>query len=386
MHAVDRVRYLALESYSSLLNFFFILFQTTQKDLGEVAYGKRFRSLVTASIVLLQLAICTVYLSFVGSNLQAFWGSFFPQWPVLGASPAWSIAVVVPVVMGLTLQPNLKALGPVSEVAMAVLLLAFALLGVVLAQNWEGGDGEGRPPLPSINWAQAPMAVCGILYAFEGICIVLPLEASMQDRTDFKSMFTRAYAGVTILYSCIGAICVWVLGAVEDGSITSYLMSHSDKYNGYALVTVSNLLASLAVLLTYALTMFPCIELWCQAMERKDRGDTLEADKEEEDWWGGALAYGPHDTPLLRLALVAVTVMVAAAVPNVTQLIGLAGAIAGAATALIIPPLLALHFAAQDHPGQVTFWKAVEYALLGLGVIFGVLGTVAALHDIYETL
>lgn len=124
------------------------------------------------------------------------------------------------------------------------------------------------------------------------------------------------------------------------------------------------------------------VELWCQAIERKERGDTLEPDEEEEVWWGGELAYGPYDTPILRLSLVLATVVVSVLVPNLTELIGLAGAIAGAATALIIPPLLALHFSGQEYPG-FHFSKIPEYALLVLGVIFGLVGTAASIYDIY---
>jgi proton-coupled amino acid transporter len=271
------------------------------QDLGEVAYGKGFRKVVTCSIVLLQMSICTVYLSFVSGNLQSFFKAFLPQqqkpFTMLGEQGAWSVALVLPVVIGLTLVPNLKALGPISEIAMKVLFLAFALLTVVLIQNAftnevdgtddeeDGQHDDNSWSVMSVNWLHAPMAICGILYTFEGICIVLPLEAAMRERTNFRTLFTKAYAGITILYTCIGVSCVLVFGNVSDGSVTAFLMNHSDQYNGYILVNAANLLVSLAVLLSYALAMIPCIELWCQARERKERGDVLEPDDEEEDWW-----------------------------------------------------------------------------------------------------
>jgi hypothetical protein len=87
---------------------------------------------------------------------------------------------------------------------------------------------------------------------------------------------------------------------------------------------------------------------------------------------------------VLRLSLVFATVVAAVAIPNVQQLIGLAGAVAGATTALIVPPVLALKYLAED--GASARKKLVEYFFLSLVVIFGFLGAVASLYDIYKTL
>lgn len=325
------------------------------------------------------MAICTVYLSFVTGNMQAFFAEFMPQYPALGNSQLVNVIIVLPVAAGLTLMPNLRALGPISEVATLILFTAFGVLAILLAQNYDHNDGISI--LTRVDWMRAPMAICGILYTFEGICIVLPLEGAMKERAGFRSRFTSVYALITVLYICIGSSCVFFLGLITDGSITAFLAEHSDEFSGYMLVTIANLLVSVAVLLSYALAMFPCIELCCQALERVDRGNTLEAGEDEEDWWGGSMAYGPYDTPVLRLSLLASTVVIAVAIPNVQQLIGLAGAIAGSVTALIVPPLLDLKFLERG----LTLKKALAYILLCLGIIFGTTGAVAALYDIYQS-
>jgi proton-coupled amino acid transporter len=352
----------------------------TYSDLGEIAYGRKFRSLVTGSIVLLQMAICTIFLSFVSNNTQAFFHNYVPEAHVLGASKAINIVLVVPIAAFLTLLPNLRALGLVSEIATIIFFSALGVLGAVLALNFDLRPDE----YPSVDWIKAPMAVAGILYSFEGVCIVLPLEATMRDRDLFLPIFTKSYVLITITYAMIGTLCVWVLGYVEDGSVTAFLASNSGKYEGVLLVTIANLLVAAAVLMTYALTMFPCIELWCQAKERKVRGDTLEPDIDEDDWWGGSLAYGPFDTPILRLSLVACTFIAAVAIPNVKELIGLAGAVAGASTALIIPPLIALKFEKEENP-ELNWYKIEKYLLVAVGVIFGVFGAASASYDIYKS-
>lgn len=326
------------------------------------------------------MAICTVFLSFTAANTQAFFSEYTPDVRALTHSNVANILLAVPFAVGVTLLPNLKALGPVSEFAIIILFAGFGLLLAVLFLNWDLRPDD----LPSIDWVKAPMAVSGILYSFEGICIVLPLEATMKDRSKFMSVFSYSYLAVTLIYCTIGGACVYVLGAIKEGSITAFLLNNSDKFEGDLLVTIANLFVSCAVLATYALTMFPCIELWCQGLERKARGDTLEPDIEEEDWWGGSMAYGPFDTPLLRISLVACTVLAASIIPNVRELIGLAGAIAGACTALILPPMLALRFEEMETE-QMTRNKIVNYTLLFVGIIFGIFGTCAAVYDIIQS-
>ena len=43
----------------------------TYPDVGEWAYGATFQTYITACIIVQQLAVCTVYVVFVGQNLQA---------------------------------------------------------------------------------------------------------------------------------------------------------------------------------------------------------------------------------------------------------------------------------------------------------------------------
>ena len=340
--------------------------------------------MVTASICLLQLAVCTVFVSFIGENSRSFFAAYAPEWKLLSTSEAFNIALAAPAIGGLVLIPNMKSLGPVSEIAIVLLLAAFAVLGVVSVENY-----PTRPSsLPSTNWGQVPIAICAILYSFEGICIVMPLEASMKQRKKFDDVFSAAYLVVTVVYCCVGSLFVWVFGSVESGSITAFLMNHEDRYEGDSLVALANFLVCASVVGTYPLIMFPCIELRCQSLERSSSNNnttegipstsTVEEEEDDDDFW--LAAYGPYDTPALRLGLVASTFFAALVIPNVRQLIGLAGAIAGAMTALVLPPLLELHFARQYHKGS---WSVHRCKILILvGSLLGAVGSIAAISDI----
>jgi proton-coupled amino acid transporter len=126
------------------------------------------------------------------------------------------------------------------------------------------------------------------------------------------------------------------------------------------------------------------------------------------------------DSPLLRVLLVLLTYSIAVVVHNVQSLISLAGALAGSATALLIPPMLELawinHLEANTNQpeegpaseggattdarmddfrystlapgiewlGLGKWWKDKMkcFVLLSLGFLFFLIGTYASLADI----
>ena len=120
---------------------------------------------------------------------------------MLGSSLALNIALSLPIIGGLTLLPNLHSLGPVSEIAMLLMFTAFAILGVVVGTSVSDRQDE----LPGVNWTEAPLAICAILYSFEGICIVLPLEATMKQQ---KSSYPSSLRPMSLLvdYCLMGGV------------------------------------------------------------------------------------------------------------------------------------------------------------------------------------
>lgn len=279
-----------------------------------------------------------------------------------------------------------------------LMLIGFGALAVMGVNEW-----EDRPEsAPVLNPPQAPLAVCAILYSYEGICLVLPVESAMKDPQHFKSAFVWSMTTVAIILGAVASLSVLVFGNVTNGSITAFLL---DTYQDDASVTfwlmVANAAVSVSVLLTYPLQLFPALELFGPALanfrwpwkaapdmrddldldafeplptlfehdtmsqeslpeQHHDYGDTPtdtaagDDDDDEDTRSRGAMSNFsvatsffpempmPGDSPLLRASLVLLTYMVAVVVPNVQSLISLAGAVAGSSTALLIPPILEL--------------------------------------------
>jgi proton-coupled amino acid transporter len=182
--------------------------QLTYPEVGEWFFGLRFHSFVAASICTQQLAICTVFLSFIGENLLAVLQRL--GWHNVGHATV--ITLALPPVLLLSFSPNLKTLAPVMMVGTALLLGTFCALAVVIAMVW-----ADRPDkVPEFSVASAPLALCAILYSYEGICLILPVESAMKEPQHFQAVFSAAMGTVAVILATVASSCVLAFGQVTN--------------------------------------------------------------------------------------------------------------------------------------------------------------------------
>ena len=144
----------------------------TYPDVGEWAYGEKFEKFTSACICTQQLAICTVFFSFIGENIYAVCQLMPDVVPSIFLSHVGVMTVALPFIMGLSFTPNLNALTPMMIAGTMLLFSGFGVLGYVIFAEW-----AERPTEPvEMNWREAPLALCAILYSYEGICLILPIE------------------------------------------------------------------------------------------------------------------------------------------------------------------------------------------------------------------
>jgi amino acid permease len=423
----------------------------TYPDVGHWAYGSSFHTYITACIIIQQLAICTVFLSFIGENVHAVLD--FCGITILSRLQVLSLAL--PPVLLLCFLPTLRHLAPVMVAATMLILFGFICLASVGYIEW-----DDRPlHTPSLQWTKAPLALCAILYSFEGICLVLPVESAMKEPRDFQKAFVWSMASVACILAVVAGLSVVAFGYVSNGSITAFLLQEygDDKSHTFYLMLV-NTAVSVSILLTYPLQLFPAVELMAPIMAKYVHGvddddeldlvsfdplppidehdvmsvgslpshhdynnngtDGVENDEsvnvsfQVRDRWSVLRRLMPQmilpgDSLLLRALLVLSTYAVASLVPNVENLISLAGALAGSSTALLIPPILELAWIKQLQKGDAgpspvlvdandsaswilasgrddkfLFEKIKSWILLILGAIFACIGTYASISDI----
>jgi amino acid permease len=257
--------------------------------------GPRFEQYTLICMCVQQLAICTVFLSFVATNAQAI--AFLSLGATTNASDAATqtddvdshraqyagLVTLVALIGGIlvTALPNLSALAPLTSLGTGLLLTGLALLGTVVAMVswwWEDRSANDYDD-SSIQWSTAPLALCALLYSFEGICLVLPVQSSMRHPEKFAFTFGAAMVTACIVFSVVAAACVAAFGRVTQGSITAFLLQQYQQQNDngssndlsnflqqhpsiHVLIRLANAAVSLSVLVTYPLQLFPCVELW----------------------------------------------------------------------------------------------------------------------------
>ena len=248
--------------------------QVTYADVGEWAYNKKFKDILLISICVQQLAVCTVFLSFIGENIAAVLERTVEEGEK-APSHAFVISLALPFALGLSCLPNLKVLSPVVVVATVALFVGFSLLGVVIAAEWKHRPTSDEVNLYDIVWSQVPMAVCAILYSYEGICVCLPIESAMAEPKHFKKVFVTSMSFTAVVFAAVASLCVIAFGDVTNGSVTAFLVEHLEDENVKWWLYLANTFCSIAVLLTYPLQLFPSFELigpWLTRVLRLDLG------------------------------------------------------------------------------------------------------------------
>ena len=373
----------------------------TYPDVGTWAYGPAFGRFVRLCVSLQQTAICTVYISFAGANLLAAWNGLNHLSPTVQHVIAMTMAL--PLVMALSSLASLRTMAPFSALGGLTLATGIALIGIIVVQDW-----SSRPmPPPSFAWHNAPQAVSAVLFSYEGISLVMPIETSMAKPQQFRDVFWGSKVVVCSTFILVAGTCILAFGHVANGSITAFLLSnYSGHGTRYYLLTAANTVTGLSVLLTYPLQMFPALQLVGPYFAKNDNGNEEEdvedvalvgTDNGDTNGQNGTTTGDsgtsspqeqqqgtgiPGDTPWLRLGYVLTTYLVAVLVPNVQLLISLVGALAGSSTALLIPPLVEYEFRRRHHGSLLS--KSRCLLVFGLGVCFMVVGTTTTVISIVQ--
>lgn len=285
--------------------------------------------------------------------------------------------VALPSALGLSAIPNLTILATTTAIATVLLFLTFAIMGVIIALNW---DVEATHV--DHEWSEVILAVAAIMYSWEGDQLILPVETAMANPGRFLYVFLGAMTTVAVVFTLFATACSVSFGDVDNGSVTAFLMHHADVYAGAGLVYAANFAASLSILLTYPLQLFPATVLMGQIVARR-RARQTPPDKAAVAPPAGGGAARPYsglegDSFPLRACLVLATYALAISIPHVQEMISLAGAVSGAATSLIIPPLLQIRFA------EMRAIRILSFALLVIGILFGIFGTYSSVEEIID--
>lgn len=305
-------------------------------DLGMAVSGPLGRLAVDCMIVLSQAGFCVGYLIFICNSLA----HLLPSLP----KPSFVLAML-PFQLALNSVRSLTLLAPISIFADLVDLGA---MGVVLGQDLSV-LASAPPPVRACGSPAALLYGVGVaVYAFEGIGMVLPLEAEAADKPRFGRALALSMAFIAAMYGLFGALGYLAFGDDTRDIITTNL--------GPGWLTV---LVQVGLCVNLFFTMPVMMNPVYEVAERWACGKRY-------CWW-------------LRWALVAAVSAAAVAVPNFADFLSLVGSSVCVVLGFVLPAAFHLKVLGPDMgwPGV-----AADVAVVVLGIVLAVSGTWSSLSQI----
>lgn len=322
---------------------------TSFGDLGFQVCGSIGRLSVDVMIVLAQAGFCISYFIFIGNTLvnliNGQQGSYSHK--ILGfLSPkALYIWGCFPFQLGLNSIPTLTHLAPLSIFADIVDLGA---MGVVMVEDVMIFL-ENRPALKAFGDLSVFSYGIGVaVYAFEGVGMILPLEAEAKDQDKFGNVLAWCMAFISLIYGGFGILGYFAFGEETKDIITTNL-------GGGVISTLVQVGLCINLFFTFPLMMNPVYEV----VERRLCGSRY-------NMW-------------LRWVVVLAVSLVALSVPNFADFLSLVGSSVCVALGFVLPALFHLLVFRRE-----LGWKgiAIDGVILFFGIIIGISGTWSSLMEI----
>lgn len=316
-------------------------------DLGLAVAGPAGRAAVDAMIVLSQAGFCVGYLIFISNTLAYLFHLPSNPSPFL-APKALYIWAMLPFQLGLNSIKTLTLLAPISIFADVVDLGAMAVvlgedLAIFLAHP---------PPLRAFAGPSVLLYGVGVaVYAFEGIGMVLPLEAEAAEKAKFGRTLGLSMFFIALMYGLFGVLGYLAFGDETRDIITTNL--------GTGVITV---LVQLGLCINLFFTLPVMMNPVYEVVER---------------WF-----CGKRYCAWLRWLLVAAVSMAAMLVPNFADFLSLVGSSVCVVLGFVLPAAFHLKVFGMEQG-----WGAVagDVGIVVLGLALAVSGTVSSLQEILNS-
>lgn len=330
------------------------------EEHGVVSYGEVTRHtlgptgqrLVDTLLIISQTGFCVAYLIFIKANVSSLA-------PIPGDL---ALCVTLVPLVALAQLRGVAALGTFSLVADVAMLTGFAVVlfdDVVALSHF-------RPPIvAATGWSCLPYLFGVAIYCFEGVGMILPIEASMETPRQFDMVLCGTMAAVTALYVAFGSVGYIAFGQQTQDIITFNLSP------GISTPAVKGALC-IGLFLTFPPMMIPVYQVIERGLAR--RGSFLARFPEEGQQW---MVFRS-----IRTALVFVATLIAMFVPGFGSFISLIGSLACALLAFVIPTICYLKIFGDS----LNRWQyGANCAVIGLGIVGAIAGTLDACRKLLSS-
>ncbi|XP_073966166.1 proton-coupled amino acid transporter-like protein pathetic [Choristoneura fumiferana] len=256
---------------------------------------------------------------------------------------------------------NLKNLAPASGFANLLLFATFLICLYYICM-----DFPDLTTLPkSVNIGQLPLFIGTVIFAMEGIGVVLPVENTMEKPEHFlgcPGVLNITMTVVVLLYTIMGFLGYVKYGDDSQGSITLNLPTAEVP------ALMAKVFIILAIFFTYTLQFYVPMEIvWRNTKQHVGQ------------------KYHDLAQRVMRAVFTILTVIAAATLPRLEQVIGLEGAFFYAFLGLIAPSILDLMFHWERGLGKFDWILIKDIILIVFGSFVLVSGVTQSIREIIRT-
>ncbi|VDN07091.1 unnamed protein product [Thelazia callipaeda] len=317
-------------------------------------YGYFFKQLLNVNMFCAQLGFCCVYFVFMAENLHSF---FDMNTTIHLPKSVWMVLLLIPILSICSLR-HLNKLAPFAFAANCLYITAVIILLYFFFTHLK--PASDFPVIGEIQ--NIPLYFGTVLFAFEGIAVVLPVENRMDQPQLFikwNGVLNCSCFVVLSIFAVMGFYGYLAVGDKVADTITLNLPP-GPLYQGV------KLLFSLCVMVSYPLQFYI-------PMERIEKWVTRKIPAENQTKYIYFARYG----------IVLFTCAFAELIPHLALFISLIGAFSGSLMALLFPPFIDLLITYSQGRLQLKVWL-IDSALLLFAFIGFSTGTYSAVIEIFK--
>ncbi|SGZ58486.1 CIC11C00000006069 [Sungouiella intermedia] len=339
-----------------------ILGKSSFGELAFLTYGNPLKYSIMVSIILAQIGFVATYILFTAENMALFMEGFFHITVSKANIVILQCLILIPFVLIRDLT-KLSFTSLLSSVFILVgLMIIFYFSGLQLIEH---GIGPNIVQFNSKTWS---MLIGVAVTAFEGIGLILPIEASMAHPEKFPFVLSMSMLIITALFVAIGAIGYSSFGE----NVKSIIILNLPLTN--IAVQLIMVLYSIAVFLTAPLQLFPAIRIGELVLFNSRLFLTKEQQShtEEGKLYHNSGKYNPHIKWIKNILRAASVVFISCVAylnaNNIDKFVSFNGCFACIPLVYIYPPMIHLK-TYKTQPNQLMFFKYFDWAIIVVGVL-----------------
>ena len=225
-------------------------------EIGLKLYGPWFQRLILSSIVISQIGFAAAYIVFTLENLRAFTANV-SLYDVTDINIVWFILLQVVIIVPLSLIRDITKLSLLAVFANVFILTGLVTIVYFMLYQWLGvNHGHfGKNIEYLFNESEFSLFVGTAIFAFEGIGLIIPIQESMIHPNNFPRVLGQVILTIAVIMIMVGSLGYLTFGDKIKTVVLLNLPQDSP------MVIITQLLYSLAILLSTPLQLFPAIRL-----------------------------------------------------------------------------------------------------------------------------